>query len=79
MSSGITAKRTADYLRIGAVPNRDAERDRGVAGVGVGCAITFVIAEKQLPDRAVMIPADRTGIVQAGNLNLEGLGESSLR
>ena len=49
----ITTKRVADYFRIGAVLDGEAEHDRAVAGVGVGLRVRFMVCEEKLADPAI--------------------------
>src|ERR1700692_1018926 len=68
-----------DQLRISAMLDSDAESDRGIPGVRVGRGIGFVIAEKQLADRATLIPTNGAGIAKPRNLDLKSLVCSPVR
>jgi len=54
---GVAGEGTPNDLGIGAVLDRDRERDRGVGRIRVGTRIAFVVVEKQLADPAIAEPA----------------------
>src|SRR5262249_23700703 len=55
------------------------KHDRRVARIGVCGAVTLVIAEEDLADRAVGISADRAGVTEAGDFKVEGFGQTAVR
>ena len=74
IAASITAQRAADGLDIGAELQRDAAGDRCVSCCRVGAGVVFMIRQEQFTDSAVAEPADRRGVFQAGNFNVERLG-----
>jgi hypothetical protein len=58
---------------------RHAAHNGAVAGVRIGCAIRFVIAQENFAEPAIGEPTDRRGVPQAGDLELERLADAPIR
>src|SRR5262249_31107968 len=68
----VATKRAPDHFRISAVLDRDRERNRGVARIGIGGRVAFMIVDEELADPTIAEPAHGGGIAQARNLEIEG-------
>ena len=75
----IAAERFADRFDVGAELNCDADHDGAVARIRVSRRIEFVVAQEDFANPAVRIPADRAGVTQAGDFELEALGQAAIR
>src|SRR5205807_6271314 len=68
----VAAQGSANCFGIGTVLNREREHDRAVPGVRVCLRVGFMIIQEQLAYAAIREPADRRGISEATNLDVEG-------
>jgi hypothetical protein len=78
LPAAISAERSANCFRIGAILDRKTEGDCSIARVRVGGGIGFMIRQEQFADSAIRKSAKGRDIAQARDLDFEGLGEPSI-
>src|SRR5262249_56363940 len=71
---GVTGKRPTDCFDVGAILQRNAGDDRGVARVRVRCRVTLVIVEEDFAEPAIRESGDGAGITKAASRKLKRLG-----
>src|SRR5919201_4072535 len=80
IAAAVTTERATNCFRISAVLDGDAESDRGVARVHVGCAVALVVLQKHLGDTAIGEAADGCRVAQASDFDVErGRGAAVLQ
>src|SRR5262249_42281885 len=75
----VPAERLANRFRVSAVLTGKRKNDRTIAGVGVGCGVAFVVIQKQFADATISVAANRAGIFEPSEFDLEGFGQAAIR